>query len=256
MSSPAETPPLCVADDATFWPWLRWPELAHWPNRAETIVILPLVGLADWGLGHPLDVEEIVLMPVLRAALQQRPADLPVLVVPPVRFVLGPDPGSAFAVDPSVAHALIAEIVGSIAASGFRRVVLLNASPWNEEFIAAAARDLRIAHGLQMFRISLSGLGLDFHPVRSQDRRKLQTLITALTGRAPEPLPASETAPREWGDESVRPLTAPALSIEAARVEAPEILAAAAGKLIALLRAAHARPPLANDGVIAPPAQS
>ncbi len=251
MSNSTETPPLCVADDATFWPWHRWPEFARWHNPAETIVILPLVGLADWGLGHPLEAEEIVLMSVLRAASQQRPEGLPILVVPPVRFVLGPDPGSAFAVEPPVAHALVAEIAASIVASGFRRVVLLNASPWNEEFIAAAARDLRIALGLQMFRISLSGLGLDFHPVRSRTRHELQTLITALTGRAPEAAPAGEAAPRVWGDEAVRPLTEPALSVEAAQAAGPAILEAAAKKLVGLLREVHARPPLANGGVIA-----
>ena len=32
------------------------------------MVILPLAGMADWGLGHPLDAEETVLMHVLRDA--------------------------------------------------------------------------------------------------------------------------------------------------------------------------------------------
>jgi len=246
MSTAAEAPPLCVADEATFWPWHRWPEFARWPNPAETVAIVPLAGMGDWGLGHPLDAEEIVLTNVLRAAVQQRPAGLPLLVVPPVRFVLGSDAGSAFAVEPPVAHALVGEVAGSIVASGFRRVVLLNASPWNEEFIAAAARDLRIALGLQMFRISLSGLGLDFHPVRSRDRHKVQTLVTALTGRAPEPVEATEAGPRTWGDESVRPL-----AVEAAQAAGPEILKAAAEKLRGLLAAVHARPPLANGGTIA-----
>jgi len=252
MNDSAEPPPLCVADDATFWPWLRWPEFARWPNPADTIVIVPLAGTADWGLGHPLDAEETVLLHVLRAASRQRPPSLPILVTPPLRFVLGPDPGCAFAVEPPVAHALIAEVAASIVASGFRRVVLFNSSPWNEELIAAAARDLRIAHGLQIFRISLSGLGLDFHPVRSPDRRKIQTLITALIGRAPEPPPAESAAPaaREWGDETVRPLAEPALSLDAAAAEGPAVLAAAAEKLVSLLGEIHARPPLAHGGAI------
>jgi creatinine amidohydrolase len=246
--------PLCVADDTTFWPWRRWPEFARWPDPAETVVIVPLAGLADWGLGHPLDAEETVLLHVLRAASLQRPASLPLLVIPPLRFVLGPDPGCAFAIDPPTAHGLVAEVLGSIAVPGFRKVVLYNASPWNEEFIAAAARDNRIALGLQIFRISLSGLGLDLHPTRSSSRRKFQTLVTALNGREPEPPVAAPTAPenRGWGDERVLPLAEPALPLAAARVEAETTLAAAAKKLLSLLGEIQARAPLAHGGRVRP----
>lgn len=245
--------PLCIADDATFWPWHRWPEFSRWPNLAETLVVVPLAGTADWGLGHALDAEETVLMHVLRAASQSRPPSLPLLVVPPLRFVLGPDPGCAFATDPAVAQTYLADVLGSIAVSGFRRVVLYNASPWNEELIAAAARDNRIALGLQIFRISLSGLGLDLHPVRSTSRRKFQTLVTALTGREPEPPPpAVPAAARAWGDERVTPLTEPPLSLAAAQADAPAVLAAAAAQLVGLFQEIHAYPPLPHGGKILP----
>lgn len=251
MSAPA-VPPLCLADDATFWPWRRWPEFARWPEPAATIVVVPLAGMADWGLGHPLDAEETVLLSVLRAASGRNAGRLPLLVTPPLRFVLGPAAGSAFAVDPPVAHAMLAEILGSIAASGFRRVVLYNASPWNEELIAAAARDNRIALGLQIFRISLSGLGLDLHPVRSRSRRRFQTLVTALTGSEPEPAPAGEvvTAARPWGDETVDRLAEPAVPLAEATVEGAATLEAAASQLLGLFGEIHARPPLANGGGI------
>jgi creatinine amidohydrolase len=249
--------PLCVADDATFWAWHRWPEFSRCPNPASTVVVVPLCGIADWGLGHALDAEETVLMHVLRDASQRRPAHLPLLVIPPLRFVLGSDPGCAFAVDPPTAHGFLADVLGSIAVSGFKRVLLYNASPWNEEFIAAVARDNRIALGLQLFRISLSGLGLDLHPVRSKSRRTFQTLVTALTGCEPEPPPRDASGPpfpRPWGDERVHLLTEPALSLAAARVEAPAVLDAAAAQLVGLLGEIHAYPPLRHDGRI-PPAQ-
>jgi hypothetical protein len=97
MNSTPSVTRLCIADDATFWPWHRWPEFHRWPDRESTLVVVPLAGSADWGLGHPLDAEETVLMSVLREASLQRPAHLKLLVLPPVRFVLGPDAGSAFA---------------------------------------------------------------------------------------------------------------------------------------------------------------
>ena len=246
--------PLCIADDTTFWPWHRWPEFHRWPERERTLVVVPLAGSADWGLGHPLDAEETVLMGVLRETSLRRPAGLRLLVVPPVRFVLGPDPGCAFAVDPPLAHGLLAELLGSVAAAGFRKVVLYNSSPWNEEFIAVVARDNRIALGLQLFRISLSGLGLDLHPTRSQSRGQFQTLVTALTGQEPDAPPAGlpPPAPRSWGDERVYPLPEPPMSLEEARAAGATLLSTAAGRLLQLLHEIDARPPLPHGGKILP----
>jgi len=234
-ASPA-TPPLCVADDGTFWPWVSWPRFAAWPAKESTVVVVPLVGLADWGLGHPLDAEEAVLLPILKRACEQLPPGTRALVVPPLRFVVGPDAGSAFAVDPPTAHALIAEVAACIAAAGFRKVVLLNASPWNEELCGAAARDLRVDRGLHMFQIHLSALGLDFHPVRSRSRRTLQTLLTHLGGRPPEPAEAAAGAvPAAWGDETVRSLAGPAATGEEAAREGAATLTAASARLAKLL---------------------
>jgi len=58
------TPPLCIADDATFWPWHRWPQFQHWPDKDNTVVVIPLVGMADWGFGHALDSEETIALTV------------------------------------------------------------------------------------------------------------------------------------------------------------------------------------------------
>lgn len=155
----------------------------------------------------------------------------------PLRFVFGADPLCAFAVDQPTAHGLVAEVAASIAAAGFRRIALVNASPWNEELCGAAARDLRVARGLHMFQVHLSALDLDFHPVRSRSRRKVQTLLTALTGAAPEPAEFAEPAPPEtkWGDEAVTALPGPAATVAEARTDGPAVLAAAAARLAKLL---------------------
>ena len=256
-SSPGVAPaptatPLCIADDSTFWPWRSWTDFARLSagERAATTVLVPVAGFTDWGLGHPYDAEELVLMHLIRGAVEQRPATFHPLVVPPLRFVLGPFEQCAFAVDPPVAHALLREVASSIQAAGFRRLIFLNASPWNEELCSAASRDLRIEYGLQVFRINLSMFELDFHPVRSQSRRRLQTLITALTGRAPEDLPAPDSSPASWGEEKIRPLAGPALSVEAALAEAGPILAAASSRLAGLFGEIAAHPPLPRDGLL------
>src|SRR5208283_277542 len=99
------------------------------------------------------------------------------------------------------------------------------------------------------FRIHLAALGLDFHPRRSPDRRGLQTLITSLTGRPPEPAPAGaeEQPAAPPGDESIRPLAGPPADVGAASLAGPPLLAAAAGRLLSLLMEIQARPPLVHE---------
>jgi creatinine amidohydrolase len=249
VSEPAatapDTPPLCVADDATFWPWFSSPRIGAWPDAAGTVVVLPLAGMADWGLGHSLDAEETVLMPILRDACRLAAPDRKPLVVPPLRFAFGADPSCAFAVDQPAAHALIAEVAASVAAAGFRKIVIVNASPWSEELCSAAARDLRVSRGLQMFHVHLSAIDLDFHPTRSRSRRRLQTLLTFLSGSEPDsPEPGGLGKAAAWGDESVAPLTGPAVGAAEARTEGAATLAAAASRLAKLLSDIHDRAPL------------
>jgi creatinine amidohydrolase len=238
-------PTLCVADDATFWPWLSSPRIGSWLKPEGTVVVLPIAGMADWGLGHPLDSEETALLHILRDACRHVADDRKPLVVPPLRFTFGAEPSCAFSVDQPTAHALIAEVAVSVAAAGFRKIVLFNSSPWGEELCGAAARDLRVSRGLHMFQIHLSALGLDFHPLRSRSRGTLQTLLTSLYGAEPEapasPPPAGAPA---WGDEPVTPLREPAKSLAEAAAAGPEVLADAARRLAGLLSQIQERPPL------------
>jgi hypothetical protein len=250
--SPEAIPPLCVVDDAAFWPWHSSPAIEAWPDSDETVVVLPLAGTADWGLGHPLDAEETVLMHVLRDACRLLEGGRKPLVTPPLRFAFGADPSCAFAVEQPTAHAFIAEVAASVAASGFRKIAIINSSPWSEELCNAAARDLRVSRGLHMFHIHLSALELDFHPVRSKSRRRVQTLLTALYGREPEaPEVATPNRPATWGDESVTALSGTPAGLVEARGEGAALLKEAAGRLAKLLSDIYDREPL--SAALTPP---
>lgn len=206
------------ADEGTFWPHFSWAEFAAWPRKDSVVVVVPVVGMADWGLCAPLYLEEIVLSAVLRQASNAR-GDLPLLVTPPVRFVVGPGHSCAFTLPSPAACALLEEVVLSVKASGFARVVFLNSSPFNEELCDAVARDLRIAHGIQMFCLNMSALGLDLDPSRSLDRKPIAALFAALESGSPTG--ASSAA-----------------------------LNGASGHLVALLNEIHGRPPLQRGGRI------
>jgi len=246
--APSQPPPsflasICIADDATFWPWLKWPDFARRAEAERTLVVIPITGLADAALGHPLDAEEVVLTTVLKASSEIRPPGLPLLVIPPIRFVLGPGPHCAFPVSPPVAHALIREVAESVMAAGFRRIVLFNASPWNEDLVDAAARDLRVALGLQMFCVNLSALGLDFHPARSPSRQILQTLLTGLYEREPR-VPETDDPKGRFSREQLPPVPTPWEGLEASRAHAPAIVRRCAERLSSLLQEIHAHPEL------------
>jgi creatinine amidohydrolase len=245
--------PLCIADDASFWPWLTWADFTDRAKNAATTVIVPVVGFCDWGLGHAYDAEEQVITRLLQAALASRPAAASrMLMIPPLRFVIGSNAGCICTVTPPVAHKFIDETLETIAVAGFTRVLLCNSSPWNEELIDAAARDIRISRGLQMFCINLSALDLDFHPVRSRSRRQLQTLITYFTGRTPETadVALAPTQPLGFAEDMVQVLAGPAASAEEVEREGRALFAAASTRLAALFEEINSRPPLPRGGAL------
>ena len=184
------------------------------PKKETVAVILPIVGFADWELDLPLDIEETLSMSVLARASEQLD-EVRHLVLPPLRYTLGPSESSFFAMDPDSAHEALREVVVSIRESGFRKVVFYNSSPWNEELLNAAGRDLRIELGMQMFCINLAGMGLDLMPGRSSTRDACRLLGAGQT-------------------------TDPAKSV----------LEESAGKLVSLLKEVVSRQPLADGGAI------
>lgn len=175
---------LANANESTFWAHHAWSEFAALPSKEHVLVVLPVHGFADHGLGMPLDVEETVTTEALRRAVGHLPASTGIRVLPPLRFALAPYPSTFFGIDPETAHDLVREIALCVKTSGFRKLVLLNSSPWNVEFIDAASRDARVELGLQSFVVNVSGLGLDLHP-SSPNRVTFQALASRLLDRPP-----------------------------------------------------------------------
>ena len=139
------------------WAWKPWTWFADGSAAGASVALVPLCGLAQHAPGAPLNQEEVLLTSILNRALH---GGAPFLTLPVLRFVLGPSPACAFPVDPELFHDQLAELCASVAAAGVRKVVIVNASPWNEQSCDVAARDIRIGQGLQVFCVHLTGLGL------------------------------------------------------------------------------------------------
>lgn len=246
---------LCNADKSTFWSNYSWKQFVELPDKDNCIVILPIVGFADWGLGHGLDAEETLLTEVLKRSVEKKKEALDFRVTPPLRFALGPYVHNFFGVDPDLGHAMVEEIIGCIKIAGFKKVVLFNSSPWNEEFIDVIGRDVRISHQLSLFCVNLAGLGFDLHPERSKVRREVQTVLTYLTGESPEPVEAVSSqcldAPLSPGNCSeMLPVMEEALGLEEAAELAEVLLEKAARQLSVLFDEILAHPLLPNGGKI------
>ncbi len=239
----------------TFWAHRSWTRFAEIEDKHNHLIVVPVFGFADWGLGHPMDLEEIAGMAILKQAVKTIKGFLSLIVVPPLRFVLGPYQNCAFSLDPETAYDFVEEVVHSIHITGFNKVVFFNTSPWNEEIInKACARDLRIKYAMQMFSINLYGLGLDFHPVRSKSRSQLQTMGTYLLEKEPI-LSADEgklvpSDALELGEAAHAPALVDFTPIEQARREGSALLRQTGESLAGLLLEISERPPLPHDGVI------
>jgi hypothetical protein len=183
----AMTPKLYHGDDATAWHARRWPLFQNPPEISTTLVIQPVYSLSEWGLGRPLDAEEVVGSELLRRALEPRsPTGGNRLVLPPLRLTPRQSVGSCFGLPIETAHQVLTETIRSATLPGYRKFVLFNTSPFLEEWIDVAARDLHVTDQLAMYCMNLSGLGLDFHPVRGGTRSILQTILSHLLGTMPE----------------------------------------------------------------------
>lgn len=235
---------LANLDPASAWAHFSWQDFAENRPSPHAVVILPIHGIADHGLGLPLDAEEIVGTHLARLACENARATVDLRVLPPLRVGPAPYPHTFFGIDPETAHDHIREIASAVRAAGFGKLVFFVSSPWHKEFIDAASRDVRVEFGLQTFLIHLSGLGLDFHPA-SDRRGEAQAAVAFVQGQPARPT----TRPAEIFDATFRPgnfRQAAPLSPNSSH-DGRAIVQTAADHLTRLLGEIAARKPLGGD---------
>jgi creatinine amidohydrolase len=187
------------ADSTTAWAHQSLSDLASRTDKDRALVILPVHGFADHGLGLPLNTEEVTGSAVLRAAIDSAALQKNILVLPPFQFGAAPYAHTHFGVDPETALDALGEILASIKASGFTRVLLFNTSPWNTELVNTAALDARTALDLRPYVIGSAGIGIPFHPADPK-RAHTQAIAARLFDRVPR-----VSAPADVRDADFRP---------------------------------------------------
>ena len=145
-----------------FWADLKTTDFASL-DRARCIAVLPVAAIEQHGPHLPLNVDTTLVEGVIAAALPQLPADLPVLFLLTQAIGLSPEhaafAGTLTLKAETVIH-LWTELAESVAATGVKKIVLLNAHGGQVGLLDVVARDLRARLGLLVYSVNWFNLPL------------------------------------------------------------------------------------------------
>ena len=166
---PGSTPP-------RFWADLKSTDFSGL-DLARCIAVLPVAAIEQHGPHLPLNVDATLVEGVIAAALPHLTADLPVLFLPTQAVGLSPE-HAAFAgtltLKAETVIRLWTELAESVAATGVKKLVLLNSHGGQVGLLDVVARDLRARLGLLVYSVNWFNL-----PLLDQHGTSLSSLFSA-----------------------------------------------------------------------------
>lgn len=133
-----------------FLPYLTWPQINALPDRANTVIVLPVAAIEQHGPHLPCAVDSIIAAGVVGKALERLPASVPAFGLAPVCYGKSDEhihfPGTFTLTGPTLL-ATVTEIGESVYRSGFRKLLIVNGHGGQPQVMEMAARELRIRHG-------------------------------------------------------------------------------------------------------------
>ena len=155
MTSPARCTP-------RFWSDLSTADF-HALDRSRTIAVLPVAATEQHGPHLPLSVDTDIANGLVAAALPHLPDDLPALFLPTQAVGFSPEHArfaGTLTLKADTVLRLWTEIGESVAASGVKKLVLLNAHGGQVGLMDLVARDLRARLGMLVYSINWFNLPL------------------------------------------------------------------------------------------------
>ena len=157
--------------DARNFAYLTWKQVDALP-RETTLLVLPTAAIEQHGHHLPLATDTLINNLLLGKALALVPAELPIYALPPVCYGKSNEhlgfPGT-LSVSAQTFLAVVRDLGASIAAGGFKKVVLYNTHGGNTSLVDVLARDLRAEFGLRTFSL-FGSPGAAFEGVSEQER--------------------------------------------------------------------------------------
>ena len=161
--------------------------LRYWADLATTdfaaldlsraIAVLPVAATEQHGPHLPLSVDTDLVDGVVQACLPHLPADLPALFLPTQNVGLSPEHArfaGTLTLKAETVIRLWTDLGESVAASGVKKLVLLNAHGGQVSVMDIVARDLRARLGMMVYSVSWFNL-----PLLDVQGRDVNTLFSA-----------------------------------------------------------------------------
>jgi creatinine amidohydrolase len=157
--------------DSRNFAYLTWKQVDALP-RDQTLLVLPTAAIEQHGPHLPLATDTLINSILLGAALARLPQETLVYALPAVCYGKSNEhigfPGT-LSVSSTTFMAVLRDLGASIAASGFKKLVLFNTHGGNSSLVDVMARDLRAEFGLRLFSLFGSG-GAAFTGLGAQER--------------------------------------------------------------------------------------
>ena len=157
--------------DARNFAYLSWKQVDALP-RAQTLLVLPTAAIEQHGHHLPLATDTLINNLLLGKALEQIAPELPIFALPPVCYGKSNEhigfPGTLSVSAPTFL-AVVRDLGASIAAGGFKKLVLYNTHGGNTSLVDICSRDLRAEFGLRTFAL-FGSAGAPFAEVSAQER--------------------------------------------------------------------------------------
>jgi creatinine amidohydrolase len=157
--------------DARNFAYLTWKQVDALP-RDSTLLVLPTAAIEQHGHHLPLATDTLINNLLLGKALDRVPAQLPIYALPPMCYGKSNEhlgfPGT-LSLSAQTFLAVVRDLGASIAAGGFKKLVLYNTHGGNTSLVDVLARDLRVEFGLRTFTL-FGSAGAAFEGVSQQER--------------------------------------------------------------------------------------
>ncbi|HUH63063.1 MAG TPA: creatininase family protein [Terracidiphilus sp.] len=157
--------------DSRNFAYLTWKQVDALP-RDLTLLVLPTAAIEQHGHHLPLATDTLINNLLLGKALALIPADALIYALPPVCYGKSNEhlgfPGT-LSVSAQTFLAIVRDLGASVAAGGFRKLVLYNTHGGNMSLVDVLARDLRAEFGLRTFSL-FGSVSAPFEGISPQER--------------------------------------------------------------------------------------
>jgi creatinine amidohydrolase len=156
--------------DVRSFAYLTWKQVDGL-SRDETLLVLPTAAIEQHGQHLPLATDTLINNYLLGEAFLLLPPDLSIYALPPICYGKSNEhvgfPGT-LSVSATTFMAVVRDLGASIAASGFKKLVLFNTHGGNAALVDVMARDLRAEFGLRTFTL-FGSAGAVFEGLNAQE---------------------------------------------------------------------------------------